>query len=431
MCICLLFSVPGYRQPPPPFHLLGWRTSKVLFTILFFSVIFHVFSRQQFEFTDTLTRPWRNIYKQNLCVDVTQEMRNGKWRPRRDLQPEDELHRREQDIRIRKLRGLPIKLYREDMRCGNMFAIEAPAFGPTIPALCDPNSTAPCCNQEIGRCGTGKENCLCHKCTDYRNTVTAELNEFAPSSGCQFKNFTSVQACKLLSDRLSSLTLIGDSLVRHFHNALMILFTDDKESGCLIKDINETHRGLCSGDMQFVDGGKATCHGKTVKNIDQLPKGKFCQGKHNFLYSFHEFYSLAHAKLAMNEVRANLHKKHSVVAIGVGLHMDLNAGKVLNGYLKPILQLREQAKSNWPLIVWLTTHAHGSLKPIPYLQSQGNERISLFNRHMTAFFEPIGVPVFDTFNLTLGVHSYDGTHYGFGVNMIKAQLFMNFLDERF
>ena len=324
-----------------------------------------------------------------------------------------------------------MKLHRDDMRCGNMFAIDAFGFDPPIPALCDARSVAPCCNHVLGRCGSGQENCLCNKCTDFRNTVDAELNEFVASSGCEFKNFTSKQACQLLSERVSSVSLIGDSLVRHFHNALMIIFTDDKQTGCLIKDINATYRGLCSGDMQFVDGGKATCHGKTAQKIYQLPKGKFCHGEHSFQYSFHEFYSLAHANLALNQVRTNLHKNNSIVAIGVGLHIGLDANKVFIDYLKPILQLKEQARSYWPMIVWLTTHAHGSLKPVPYQKSQGNREISRFNRNMRAILDQIGVAVFDTFNLTIGVHSYDGTHYGFGVNMMKAQLFINFIDETF
>lgn len=261
--------------------------------------------------------------------------------------------------------------------------------------------------------------------------MTAELNEFVTSSGCEFTNFTSKQACQLLSERVSSVALIGDSLVRHFSNALMILFTNNRETGCLVKDIDETHRELCSGDMQFVDAGKAVCHGKTAHETSQLPKGKFCQGKHDFEYAFHEFYSMKHAKSALSKAREKLNQTNSVIALGVGLHMNLSANNVFNDYVKPILQLKKQATSQWPLVVWVTTHAHGSLKPISYLESQGNDKISRYNRDMRGFLEPMGVPVFDIYNLTLGVHSYDGTHYGFGVNMMKAQLFMNFLDETF
>lgn len=425
----LLLSVPGFRRTA---HVCNWRTFQVIFATLLLVVTFHVFSQHQFEFTDSVARLWISaIYRHTRCNDVIRQMRNGKWQPRRDLRPGDELHRREQDIRIRKLRGLPITLHREDMQCGNMFPIDVPDFGAVIPSLCDPFSSSPCCNHMSGTCGSDVWHCACDRCTDFRNTVVAELNEFVPSSGCQFKNFTSKQTCQLLSKRVSSVELIGDSLVRHFHNALMILFTDDKETGCLVKDIDETHRKLCSGDIQFVDGGKVACHDKTAKNISQLPPGKFCLGKQDFEYSFHEFYSMKYAELALSKVRAKLNKTNSVIALGVGLHMGLDANKVFTGFLKPMVQLKEQSASKWPLIVWLTTHAHGSLKPIAYLESQGNEKISRFNRDMREFLEPVGIPVFDTFNLTLGVHSYDGTHYGFGVNMMKAQLFMNFLDETF
>ena len=428
----LLFTVSSCRKPSRQLHIFGRKFGKILFILLLFTILFYAFSRQHVVLTNSLTRRSRNIYNfynSNCCVDIMQEMRSGKWKPRRDIQSEDKIHRTEQDIRIRKLRGLPVKLHREDGRCGNMFVIGAPDFGPSVPSLCDRYSTTPCCNHELGRCGSGDENCLCDRCTDFRKTVDAEMSEFVASSGCEFQNFTSKQACQLLSERVSSLSLIGDSLVRHFHNALMITFTDDRETGCLVKDIDDNDRRLCSSDMQFVDGGKAICHGKTARKISQLPKGKFCRGEHSFLYSFHEFYSVAHINLVLHEVRKNLHKKNSVMAIGVGLHMGLDPHKVLNEYLKPILQLKQQAQSYWPVIVWLTTHAHGSLKPVVYQESQGNERIWRFNRNMRAFLEPVGVPVFDTFNLTLGVHSYDGTHYGFGVNMLKAQLFINFLDK--
>ena len=133
--------------------------------------------------------------------------------------------------------------------------------------------------------------------------------------------------------------------------------------------------------------------------------------------------------MALQKVRGKLNATNSVIAIGVGLHMNLNAHRVFNGYLKPILQLKDRAASQRPLIIWLKPHAQGSLKPIPYIVSQGNDRVIRFNQEMRRFLEPFQVPEFDTFNLTLGVHSYDGTHYGFGVNMMKAQLFMNFLDE--
>ena len=428
----MLFSETGCGQQCNTFPRLAWRASRVAFLILVAVLILvHVFLSEQSRLKKILRRRLRDPHTEGRCADVTKEMRSGKWRLRRDILPRDFQHRMDEDIRMRELLGLPITLHRDDLRCGNMFPLDSHDFRFKVSALCDPHSSAPCCNHKSGWCGSGQENCSCNNCTDYRNTVAAELNEFVSSSGCQFKNFTSKQACQLLSERVSSLSLIGDSLVRQFHSAMLILLTDDKETGCLRKKLNESVKQSCSGNMQFVDSPRSICHSHTVRKLSQLPNGKFCEGRHNFSYAFLAFYKLHYANSALNEVRAHLHKNNSVVAIGVGLHMGLNTSQVLNGYLKPIIQLKEREKSYWPLIVWLPIHAPGSLKPIRFLSSQNHEAVRHFNMAMREYLEPIGVPIFDTFNLTLGVHSYDGTHFGFGVNMVKAQLFLNFLDETF
>ena len=357
------------------------------------------------------------------CIDVLKEMRYGKWRKLPDLQPSDVLKRKEEDMRIRRLRGDPIVMHRDDLRCGPTFPFNSQ------PSLCDATSSAPCCNDK-GWCASGKENCSCDGCVDFSKIVSAELHEYVPSSRCRFKNFTSKEACDFLSRRVSSLTLIGDSLVRHLNNAMMLLLTNDREAGCLSKDLPEIDRTQCSGDMQFVDGGKSICHTKVTSNISKLPERKFCGGKYDFEYSFYAFYNFNFAKSALSKFGENLKRKNSVVAIGVGLHMGLNAKNVIKNYVQPIITLKEQFKSQWPLLVWLTTQAPGSLKPLPFLGTQNAEKIFRFNQDMREFLELHGVAVFDTFNLTLGVSSYDGTHYGFGVNMMKAQLLLNFLEEK-
>ena len=315
---------------------MNGRICKALFFILLILVVLQTFSQTRFELTDLLVKRL-STYNHKRCVDVTRQMRNGMWRKRSDLQPTDVLHRREQDLRIRKLRGLPENLHREDRKCGKKFPLKAPNFGLPVPSLCDPEGTDPCCNHDLTKCGSAKEDCQCTSCTDFRNIVSAELHEFVPSSGCEFQNFSSAETCQLLSKRVSSLSLIGDSLVRHFHNALTILFTNDKAYGCFAKDIDEHHREVCSGDMQFVDSGKTGCNEKTARNVYQFPEGKFCQGQSTFEYSYHQFHTMQHAKLALQKVRGKLNATNSVIAIGVGLHMNLNAHRVFNGYLKPIL----------------------------------------------------------------------------------------------
>lgn len=40
-----------------------------------------------------------------------------------------------------------------------------------------------------------------------------------------------------------------------------------------------------------------------------------------------------------------------------------------------------------------------------------------------------GIPIMEFYNLTNGVMSFDGTHYGPGVNYLKGQIFLNYLLE--
>ena len=39
-----------------------------------------------------------------------------------------------------------------------------------------------------------------------------------------------------------------------------------------------------------------------------------------------------------------------------------------------------------------------------------------------------GLPFFDTVPITAGAASFDGLHYGMDVNLLKAQLLLNFLE---
>ena len=380
-----------------------------------------------------------NNNQSRMCHNVLKLMRNASWIKRINVTATDEIQQSNMEIQIRKKRGLPVILHRTDSRCGGKpFLLKTPNFDYQIPALCDVDSTAPCCNHRTKWCGTGPKNCNCDRCTDYRKEISAELFDWVPFNGCTFTNFTSEEACSLMSDRISSLVLIGDSLVRHLFNALLILFTNDIERGSLklqqnvglgvLSDDGVEH---CQGVMQFVDGGKTSCHTKTLTSIPVERKRLFCQGKYKFDFAFKEYYSMNEAENILATVRRNLNKEKTIIAIGVGLHIDLNAEKVQKKIMEPVLKIKKSNGATWPFILWLSVHAHGSLKDANYNFPSHNHRIAKFNSDMEKYLSAYGIPVFDTFHLTSSVRSIDGTHFGMGLNMVKAQLFLNFLQEAF
>jgi len=379
----------------------------------------------------------KNINRSSVCHNVLGLMRNAKWVKRTNLTKVEEIQQSLLEVQIRKKRGIPIILQRSDLRCGGKpFFLHSPDFGYQLPALCDADGSASCCNHVTKWCGNGLDHCNCERCTDFRKEISAELFDWIPMlNGCHFTNFTSDEACSLMSDRISRLVLIGDSLVRHLFNALMILFTDDRQRGSLIlsrdhpsdNDMAET----CEGAMQFVDGGSPSCHTKTLTSIPHNTQRSFCEGRNKFDFFFKEYYNIDKAPNILETVRQNLNKEKTVIAIGVGLHTDLNAREVQQKIIEPLLEIKKSSGSIWPYIIWISVHAHGSLKDTYYNVPSHNDRIARFNLDMEKYLLAFGIPVFDTFNLTRGVRSIDGTHFGIGVNMMKAQLFMNFIKETF
>ena len=63
------------------------------------------------------------------------------------------------------------------------------------------------------------------------------------------------------------------------------------------------------------------------------------------------------------------------------------------------------------------------------MRTVSNEYGKEFNANVAAYLHNFRIPVFDTFSVTDGVMSIDGTHYGFGVNVLKAQLFLNYIQQ--
>ena len=106
--------------------------------------------------------------------------------------------------------------------------------------------------------------------------------------------------------------------------------------------------------------------------------------------------------------------------VGVGIHNNVNFQQIINEYMDPILRVIEKRPNI--LLVWLSTTAAGPLKPLQYLPMQGNTNIQRYNEKMSAYLKMHGVPIFDAFKMTEKAHSFDGTHYGMAMNLLKSRL---------
>ena len=368
------------------------------------------------------------------CRGAFKTLTRGHW-VQRNVSIQALQNRRQLDAILRMRKGWPERLFHGDRRCGPRFPLPRKTRNKDRPyvldvqAQCDTDSENYCCHGNTGWCGHGDKFCGCPSCINYKSFISAELAQWLPFSGCRVINFTQSSACESISRGVSSVTFIGDSLVRHLFSAMVIILTNDPLHGALKYNTAPKMRDMCKGDSQFVD---SICHVHTAMTWrDLTDHPNFCDGWAKFQISYVKAYKVEVADLALLAIKKRLNKVGSVVLMGIGIHNNFNASAVIQSYLEPAVQLVATSKNGWPHLIWLSTHSMGPLKPINYHRDQGNPAILSFNNSLAKYCEQHNITVFDSFNMTAGVHSFDGTHFGVGVNTMKVQILLNYLEETF
>lgn len=351
---------------------------------------------------------------------------HGVWEFKPGLTKEMIRERREVDKGILENLGFPRELHREDGRCGQVYRLPN-----GLQSICDEESDAPCCNEETGICGNSNEHCFCPYCKDFSKYSAAELAEWKPSSQeCQLQRFNSDDACALLNTHVSELLFVGDSFIRHFFVALSLLITGDPVRGALRSTLSEEEKEQCSGELQFVDRGKHLCHLRTIQGWEEFGENQVCNGKARFKSYLVEAYGQSQLPLAVNAVKDLLGKRKAIVVLGIGIHFSLNSTQVIVNYLKPLLALIENSSINErPLLIWANIHqvdnflTSDSVKNYPPVEK--------FNKEMSTFCRERNIPVLETSRVTRYIKSNDGQHFGYGGNMAKVQILVNYLKSVF
>ena len=388
------------------------------------------------------TKPLPAIHHANLhgknpkCRNKLHTLLQGKWKTKSEITFKDYLDSRRIEMQMRIRKGWPPLLYHGDLRCGTKYPLprvmhknNTEGYYLDVPSQCDLLSDSPCCRDDIGWCGNGNTFCNCDTCIDYREYFPAELANWETTSGCKIRDIDGKEACRFLGKHFTSVTFIGDSLVRHIFSSLLLLLTQDKESGALLTDIKQIDKEICSGENQFTD---SACHKKLImywKDIKSNPR--YCSSTHRDgkpILSFVEAYNVNHLSLASEELEQRLSEKNPLVIIGIGVHDNFNHTKVINDYLSPLVGIRD-SKANKGIFIWMNTHSSGPLKPNQFRDVQGNKNIQIFNKVLQDYCEKRNILLMDTFNFTKGIHSFDGTHYGYEINRLKTQILLDSLEE--
>ncbi|KAL8571884.1 hypothetical protein ACOMHN_011476 [Nucella lapillus] len=312
--------------------------------------------------------------------------------------------------------GLPHGLQRPDLKCGNVtFGPYSPPMHPLLwyRALCDQDGVTPCCHNNLCQ-NFAKDQCDCAECYDMRRPVQAEYAIWRPEDqSCRLVDFSKEEVCRVLEG--ATMFFIGDSYVRHVYTALLLAARGDEMSGGILPHAPPGIKAACHGIHMFTE--KLCRH--------WLDRDTYvCSGKTKL--TFYEFVYIRQAADIHRTILSLRNVSRSLVFIGTGVHDNFRTNETEAQIIQPLMeQLRNHT---YPRILWAGTHAPGLLKT-PRIPEQNGESVRRYNEDIGRFLRRWNVSVFDTYNMTDGVMSFDGAHYGLGVNRVKVKVLLAHLLE--
>ena len=158
----------------------------------------------------------------------------------------------------------------------------------------------------------------------------------------------------------------------------------------------------------------------------QLPwDAKACNGTTKIRLRYE--YSIGFTHGIQRNILKLRNTSNSFVLFGIGMHNKFNETIIIDRLLRPLVQTMRAERVTWPKIVWAGVHKLGMMRTRN--TTLGNDRVREFNRNIERFLARWGVPVFDTFNLTGDAMSFEGEHYGLGVNKMKVTILLHYLQQ--
>lgn len=249
---------------------------------------------------------------------------------------------------------------------------------------------------------------------------------------CSWTNYTGSSACDLIqSSPFRDIYFVGDSFMRNMFLTFLMLLSDDPVRGAWSRNMTSNAKEICiSGQMYFWK----ECR-QILTEIQQVyNKRSLCGGRERkFNITMKPFYNMKFKEDFHQLVKSLLGKEGSLIIVGVGFHMQCLHNITVNEYLGPAVRTIDKyyrhkfPSARWPQLYFVVPMPVGLLKSAIHFTLQNDNKIERFTFEMRRYCAANRIPLFDFRNLGKFVHSFDGTHYGLGVNLMKNQVLLNYI----
>ena len=281
---------------------------------------------------------------------------------------------------------------------------------------------------------------------------TSSVSYFQPAT-CGYEWLSSQQICDI-SNKYQHIYLLGDSLLRHVTQGMMMLLTDDWKTGGLSKYRNVTGSTACHCDGQFSD--LAECRTYVSRDsshcgsqLNDLPECKmfysFVGRTFSFEFSSPAAYGICSANHSFALLYSNLElpdlcsvakkddTRPQLIILGAGLHYQCHSEHTLKRFVQVFYNRLKEQRSKCPHkiyvhIIWTSLTYQSRILDHKY-PHQSNESAIAFNLDMNhkvrLLLRREVLMILDFMSLTTFAGTSDGIHSLSEVNLLKAQYIFN------
>lgn len=228
--------------------------------------------------------------------------------------------------------------------------------------------------------------------------------------------------------------------MRNMFRTFLMLVTGDPVRGAWATSMSTEIRQKCSEMQQFF---WKECRQNVVDMSKLVVINSLCagRGEAKFRAVMEPYYSIKFRNDFLNLTARLIGKPGSVIILSIGFHMQCSFHIAISQYLGPAVNEIEKfyggppesmeeenwTPSRWPHIIFALPLTIGLLKPTQFLKLQNEMRCGVFSAQMKEYGAKHGITMLDFRPLTSMVHSFDGTHHGINVNLMKNQIMLNFI----
>ena len=268
-------------------------------------------------------------------------------------------------------------------------------------------------------------------------TSERDDKEFAQSAfvpfGCQPRWYSGATACPVLN-KYAHVIFVGDSLMRHLSQALMILLTEDLQYGAIPRLSRQP--GLfdsCRCDGQFSE--HSLCRAFEDANMFWQPDPRsygLCTHAAAFDFTFH-FVQLHVWDMVVEERLCSADHRPRLAVLQSATHMGADATAVYSHVIEPWLDRLYNITARCPhpiqwQMIWMAAPAQSRSLDIRY-PNQSGEKMAAFNSLIAAkLLQRPNVTILEIWNHSLNAATSDGFHYLTDVNIHKASILLHLLD---